>query len=48
MAGTSSHCQRYCCDLDDVITTEGEEAEITVPLTGEKKGAARGGNFVVP
>ena len=48
MAGTSSHCQRYCCDLDDVITTEGEEAEVAVPLTGEEKGTARGSDFVIP
>ena len=48
MTGTSSHCRKYCCDLDDAITTEGEEAKITVPLTGEEKGAARGCDFVVP
>ena len=48
MTGTSSHCRIYCCDLDDAITTEGEEAEVTVPLTGEDKRAACGGDFVVP
>ena len=48
MTGTSSHGRRYCCDLDDVISTEGEEAEIPVPLAGEEKGAARGSDFVVP
>ena len=48
MTGTSSHGLRYCCDLGDVIPTEGEEAKDTVPLTGEEKGAVRGGDFVVP
>ena len=48
MTGTSSHCRRYCYDLDDMISTEGEEAEVSVPLAGEEKAAACGGDFVVP
>ena len=44
MTGISSHYLIYCYDLDDMISTEG----VTVPLTGEKKGAAPSGDFVVP
>ena len=37
---TCSPCMIFCCYLNDMIDTEGEDAKVVAPLALEKGGAA--------